>query len=593
MEDMDDDMDLAQLRFQLAGGLDTPLFEYVGEAVSTTTATTPPSVDFGDYPSLTPTCLEPSTPSRDDSELAAEESLAVTPVVVPVQVKRRIMEKSKPTAAWASVSPYPGFVMLPQAVHPANLPNGLDDWWDRKSHTEKYDYVYNKLRRGVYAEFKSAVEMRRRRPQKWPSAWTSLSVGQRRELVNFWIAKVQDTERAVVQEWARENIAKAKQTEYQSDRWCRSKNLLLTYQGDFGHYLAGGVTKETDIADLVAIVQVSDFFEHLWAKAVDNMLIIVTEVKAAEYALCAELCTESHKERGETRIHFHLCLRANSNMEVRRRDQLSMLGSLPHIRSELTAGQRKRQTDWCPYYYCTAPKVGQLKSRASKKPHRDFLVNQNWIWHLLSTGKMSLEDGKTELIATAKNLPRQMECLERWRSELSGLALRQRIVEREQELSVLRKPFRRIAAVEQFKEDHARLASRKKFLVLDGPSRTGKTVFAMALVPPGRGLELNCSGTEDPPMKEFRHEVHDLVLFDEGSCSMVLKYKKLFQSPNAAVTIGSSATNMYAYSVYVHSTMMVIASNVWRREITMLRPEDRSWLEANQVLIEVDQPLFL
>ena len=163
----------------------------------------------------------------------------------------------------------------------------------------------------------------------------------------------------------------------------------------------------------------------------------------------------------------------------------------------------------------------------------------------------------------------------------------------EEELKGARRPFRQIPAVVEWQQEHAAVSSRKKLLVLNGRSRTGKTVYAVSLAGAGRGLELNCSGVLDPPLRDFQHDLHDLVLFDEASPKMVLKYKKLFQCPNALVQIGFSATNMFSYSVYMHRCLLVIASNTWRSELSALLAEDREWLESNQVLVDVHEPLYL
>ena len=96
-----------------------------------------------------------------------------------------------------------------------------------------------------------------------------------------------------------------------------------------------------------------------------------------------------------------------------------------------------------------------------------------------------------------------------------------------------------------------------------------------------------------PPLRDFQHNLHDHVHFDEASPKMVLKYKKLFQCPNALAQIGCSATNMFSYSVYMHRSLLVIASNTWRSELSALLAEDREWLESNQVLVDVHEPLYL
>ena len=80
-----------------------------------------------------------------------------------------------------------------------------------------------------------------------------------------------------------------------------------------------------------------------------------------------------------------------------------------------------------------------------------------------------------------------------------------------------RKAFRRIPRVEAFRAAYRAPQSRRKFLVLDGPSRTGKTEFVRSMVEPVAILELNCASCMDPPMADFDASTHRLVLFGEGS----------------------------------------------------------------------------
>ena len=86
--------------------------------------------------------------------------------------------------------------------------------------------------------------------------------------------------------------------------------------------------------------------------------------------------------------------------------------------------------------------------------------------------------------------------------------------------------------------------------------------------------------------------MHKVVLCDEGTCEMVLKYKKLFQASAAYVTLGSSRTNCHAYTIWCHSVMFVIASNKWASQKAKLELEDAAWLDANSVYVAVTEPLW-
>ena len=133
---------------------------------------------------------------------------------------------------------------------------------------------------------------------------------------------------------------------------------------------------------------------------------------------------------------------------------------------------------------------------------------------------------------------------------------------------------------------------RRKFLVLDGPSRMGKTAYAMSLFGKDRTLEVNCANEDQPALQAFRQDVHRCVLMDEASPDMVLTNRKLFQAPNAFVQLGQSKTGCHQYSVYMNDALIVIASNHWREALASMPHSQASWIEANQVLITVTKPLW-
>ena len=96
----------------------------------------------------------------------------------------------------------------------------------------------------------------------------------------------------------------------------------------------------------------------------------------------------------------------------------------------------------------------------------------------------------------------------------------------------------------------------------------------------------------EPNLKEYDHEQHDLILFDECSAQKVLLQKKLFQAPLSAVSLGQSTTGCFAYSVWVHAKLLVVASNVWHHDVHELRKADADWLAANSLVLDVREPLW-
>ena len=71
-------------------------------------------------------------------------------------------------------------------------------------------------------------------------------------------------------------------------------------------------------------------------------------------------------------------------------------------------------------------------------------------------------------------------------------------------------------------------------------------------------------------------------------CALVLKLKRLFQSPSAYITLGTSTTNCHAYTIYPHRIGMIICSNRWAEELAALELDaDRRWLNDNSIVLDV------
>ena len=105
-------------------------------------------------------------------------------------------------------------------------------------------------------------------------------------------------------------------------------------------------------------------------------------------------------------------------------------------------------------------------------------------------------------------------------------------------------------------------------------------------------LELNCaSGKEEPDMRGRVAAKHRCVVFDEAHAAMVVQNKKLLQCPPCPVQMGSSSTNIYSYSVYVHACLFVVCSDTGQSAVKDFPQEEREWLVANIVYVHVEAPL--
>ena len=107
-------------------------------------------------------------------------------------------------------------------------------------------------------------------------------------------------------------------------------------------------------------------------------------------------------------------------------------------------------------------------------------------------------------------------------------------------------------------------------------------------------MELNCANCGNyPNMRGHDPDMHDCVLFDEGTLGMVLSNRKLFQAPASWVDFGHLLTGRGVYRVFRGDSVIVISSNKWSEEYAKLTLEsDRNWISENQVLVYVTGPMF-
>ena len=134
---------------------------------------------------------------------------------------------------------------------------------------------------------------------------------------------------------------------------------------------------------------------------------------------------------------------------------------------------------------------------------------------------------------------------------------------------------------------------RYKFLVLQGPSRVGKTAFAWSLCDPGfETLEINCASGAEPDLRAYRLSRHGLILFDEIVPQQVVSQRKVVQAQSAKVQLGCSATNTYSYDIFVWKKGFLLASNNWDTSLSQLSEPDQEWIKANSVVLRVTEPMW-
>jgi len=311
-------------------------------------------------------------------------------------------------------------------------------------------------------------------------------------------------------------------------------------------------------------------------------------------AWAAEVCGRSWLEAGQVRVHLHLalCLRAGSREPVNMENE-RVMDTLPFLTTPaLGQGARARNAS-AALYYVQAPKVGVVRQGGSHEPHVDYSVMPAWIYRLLGSGKLLFSAARAEMVRSPQGLPRHLESLERWQRERVDRCIVEVSSEFAQRFADLRMPWKEYAMVTMWQQQYRQRRVRYSFLVLDGPSRMGKTQFARSLCQaPGQVLEINMAGGAKVDMRAYDALVHELLLFDECEPGAVLENKKLFQAGGGQVSLQTSATNLHAFAVCVAEKRFVVCSNNWAANLALLPWEDTEWLRANSYYLHVTEPMW-
>ncbi len=247
------------------------------------------------------------------------------------------------------------------------------------------------------------------------------------------------------------------------------------------------------------------------------------------------------------------------------------------------------------FLYLSEHKIGTVFSFGSRRMFTDYIIQPSWVVNLLQCKKITLETAKRLIVKSCQNVTKYLKDLETVEQE----RIRdQTALESDRVLTVLNrmaKPFVILAEVQLWERQYEADAFRFKFLVLEGPSRIGKTVYArMSLSPPGKGFyELNRAGGVDLDLRGVEPSRHGLIIFDEISPSQVLKQKKVFQAGPTEIQLGQSSTSVYGYSKFFYRVRMACCSSTWFWMLQKLPAKDQEWLEKNSVHIVRTEPLWI
>ncbi|CAL1169825.1 unnamed protein product [Cladocopium goreaui] len=266
---------------------------------------------------------------------------------------------------------------------------------------------------------------------------------------------------------------------------------------------------------------------------------------------------------------------------------LAFRGCKPHISldSSQARGRSVRRALDQGHFYLQVEKKGSIFRQTTCPAYQTFTVSPDWVTGLWQGDKINKECAEQHYVQCKRNIRAYCENLKYHGQKQRELYIQQQQAAAAELLRPLQKEPVELPEVTQlFLPQFTRPMHRRKFLVLNGPTRLGKTVYARSLFGADHTYETNCSGVLEPDMREYDVLRHRCVVFDEASVHLVLKHKKLFQAPPAEISLGHSATGMYVYRIWVWNVALIVTSNVWTTELEQLAAEDREWLEGNASL---------
>ena len=374
---------------------------------------------------------------------------------------------------------------------------------------------------------------------------------------------------------------------------------MITFNGSWGH--ATHLFKDQSepvalgVEHVTRILKDHPFVEALWASLTEHIFGLKKLVGAEDHAHSLEVCPTTLK-RGDVRLHLHAFFvhasRRLKNLDLAR--SACFRGVAPYKSPfDLPRGNRSR---WSGMYYIVSPKIGQIFKHSSKEPFKQFPVDGDWIFNLLSQEKIYIEEARVQLFRTTKNLVRRMADFEKYRELQEQYRLEAHVERVQAHMHFQKRPQIRLPQVEAFLRKYVKNrepVARKKILVLDGPSGVGKTEFVRSLFTSGSLLELNAGDMKTVCLPGFNQSNTRAILWDECRSVLVARNRKIFQHGCCWVDIGHSPTAQHVRRVYLNDCVSIVASNRWNEDVAaMSSVSDQEWLRKNTVVVFCVRPLW-
>lgn len=381
----------------------------------------------------------------------------------------------------------------------------------------------------------------------------------------------------------------------------RSKSLMMTFNGKWGIVTLPGAEPSASrcVEQVLKEVKENAYVQGIRDEIHTKLELLRAKKCIQHYGASVELCDGTFKATGQVRVHVHVWIyRSVVPLETK---LLTFRKSSAHVNQEAMQffgmrGSRSQSAAYSGAFYVYVQKPGTIFTFTNLLPFSGYAVKDFWITSLYTAGKITASTAKElyirAVVRCEVNL-RQLNFCERAKLELE-LEKAQLALEVQQQS--VQRAFRIIPAVQDWDKQYEPSAvprTRHHFLVLNGVSGTGKTRFARSLASSPEKVWYCDMTSGVPDLRGFNRLQHELIILDEVQAGDAIKLKKLLQCSNDSCVLGVSPTMQHSYVVNCWGTKLVVCSNVWTASMQGLQPEDRDWLEANSVYVEVDTPLWI
>jgi hypothetical protein len=127
---------------------------------------------------------------------------------------------------------------------------------------------------------------------------------------------------------------------------------------------------------------------------------------------------------------------------------------------------------------------------------------------------------------------------------------------------------------------------RHKFLVLRGDSRSGKTTLAKSLF--ANPFVQSAQSATAPELREYDWTFHRCVIFDNVNTEeFVLNFRAMLKANNDEHILGSSATGIYSYRIWLWKVPIVLTVDLHAKW-----DSENSWIKENCVEVMFDAPVY-